>query len=70
MSTRVQGVLSTLQIICSVVDAHDFMFEDTMVDKSHHVSFVCHNQCFISPEFVRVQATKKVFLEMRYKALE
>ena len=69
MSTRVQGVLSTPQVVCSVVDVHDFMLEDTIVDKSHHVSFVCSNQCFVSSEFVRVQVTKQMFLEMRYKIL-
>ena len=43
MSTRVQGVLSAPQVVCSVVDAHDFMLEDMIVDESHYVAFTCHN---------------------------
>jgi len=43
MSTRVQGVLSAPQVVCSVVDVHDYMLEDTIVDKSDHVVFTCHN---------------------------
>ena len=39
MSTRVEGVLSTAQVICCVVNAYDLMLENTVVDEMDRVLF-------------------------------
>ena len=43
MSMRFQGVLSVVQVVCSVVDVYDFMLEDMIVDESDHVAFTYRN---------------------------